>query len=249
MNTLGDEYKDIKQREAGQKGIEKKKKIALTISNNGQTSPNDYDNRAGIFQLPLPDTNTNDGQQQTDGNSLPESDRVSSDSYSQKEQESDTFDKTVKKLEKAGYDIKTDEKDELISQLEKKIETYQKHRDDKFEELESLQRQLKQSQDQNEYYSNIIRKYEDTDDESDNEDLQIKLNDLQTALENEKNERLQFQKLLDREREKVKELESITTTTTSTSHFTPASELSQRKKRKMMTLQLSVQHIKKSLAT
>jgi len=58
------------------------------------------------------------------------------------------------------------------------------------------------------------------------EDLQIKLNDMQTTLENEKNERLQFQKLLDREREKVKELESITTT--SASHFTPASELSKK---------------------
>jgi len=49
MDALGEDFKDVKKREAGQKGAEKKKQIAIQVSTDGQTSSSDDDNRAAMI--------------------------------------------------------------------------------------------------------------------------------------------------------------------------------------------------------
>jgi len=55
------------------------------------------------------------------------------------------------------------------------------------------------------------------------EDLQIQLNDAQTKLEQERTERIRITQLLDKERDRIKELESLTP-----SNFTTASDLAKK---------------------
>lgn len=99
------------------------------------------------------------------------------------------------------------DKDEIIAILTKKVESLQQHRNDKFDEIESLQRQLAQAEQQTDV---------------DVAELQIKLSDEATARQNAEAELKRYRELLEKERDRIKELES---STTSPSNFTTASDL------------------------